>query len=1026
MKKQRFLHFFLSIFFIGIITFPAKSQSVAVTKTNPVKLYMHYMPWFSAPQNPGSGVTTYGNGATGTTNKWGQHWTGGTAKFPDNLITVNNYQGVPTQVRDIWAHYHPLIGPYDGKDTAVIEYHLLLMKLSGIDGVMIDWYGKAGNGVGDAGSLLINSNALIGKMASVGLKYSLIVEDAGWKSLAAATDNGTYAINNYFNTPEFVKLGDLRGTSATNANAPLLGVFGPQKFKTPGQWNTILSGNTQAFLPLYNQSAQIGVDAGGEFAWPYPQAVLTGGANAWYANLNNYYQNNAAAKNIVLGTAFPGFYDFYGANGAPTLGVIPRTYGGVTTLSATLALYTQHQAKMDGIQLATWNDFSEGTIIEPTVEEGFQSLDTIQKFTGVPYTEADLQQVYRLFTLRKKYADNHSKQVQLNQVFNYFTSLQIPLAVELMDVIDNGNAPRVTVSSSGIPSEDGATATITITASHVQSNISVHYTIGGTRASSSYTTSPAFIDSVNFTPSDTTITFTINAIDDALINTNQTISLQLISDTVFNITGANKVTLTVIDNEIPNCEGPIIVNVSSAPKIDGAVDAIWAKAPANLISKTISGTIQTGSTWQAMYDATNLYVLVQVKDTNLSNKGVNDWDQDGVEIYIAGNNNKAGAYTANDHQYRFDWNILPSDIINGNTGNKTGVQYAIPTTVDGYTLEVVIPWTTIGGTAPVNWKQIGFDININDQHDDVGQREATVGWNGTNGDNYQNTGNFGTIALTVCNATITPAAPAISSISVIKGKEDYPFVYNILASNTPTSYTAIGLPTGLTFDAVNGVISGTPNVWGVFNATITAANSIGTDTKSLVITIDSTKSVNFVSINVIRDIALGTVDIQWIVDSEIVVKQYEVQRSEDSIHFTTVNTITAIGNDNIKGVAYSSTDADPLPGDNYYRIKATSLNAADAVYFSEIVKIDKLILASVYPNPVKGNVIHIPFKNTAASKYKVRLVNRMGQVIFTGSINTPTGNSVYPLQINQNPAAGVYGLELINEAGKRKIYTILF
>jgi len=32
---------------------------------------------------------------------------------------------------------------YDSADPAVLEYHVLLMKLAGIDGVIVDWFGSA-------------------------------------------------------------------------------------------------------------------------------------------------------------------------------------------------------------------------------------------------------------------------------------------------------------------------------------------------------------------------------------------------------------------------------------------------------------------------------------------------------------------------------------------------------------------------------------------------------------------------------------------------------------------------------------------------------------------------------------------------------------------------------------------------------------------------------------------------------------------------------------------------------------------
>ena len=43
--------------------------------------------------------------------------------------------------REIASHYYPLTGPYDTNDEKILEYHALLMILSGIDGVLVDWYG---------------------------------------------------------------------------------------------------------------------------------------------------------------------------------------------------------------------------------------------------------------------------------------------------------------------------------------------------------------------------------------------------------------------------------------------------------------------------------------------------------------------------------------------------------------------------------------------------------------------------------------------------------------------------------------------------------------------------------------------------------------------------------------------------------------------------------------------------------------------------------------------------------------------
>jgi hypothetical protein len=64
-----------------------------------------------------------------------------------------------------------------------------------------------------------------------------------------------------------------------------------------------------------------------------------------------------------------------------------------------------------------------------------------------------------------------------------------------------------------------------------------------------------------------------------------------------------------------------------------------------------------------------------------------------------------------------------------------------------------------------------------------------------------------------------------------------PFNYVITATNSPTSYSATGLPTGLTVNASNGLISGIPTPSGTYYVKITASNSAGSGTQSLTLTV---------------------------------------------------------------------------------------------------------------------------------------------------------------------------------------------
>jgi hypothetical protein len=87
--------------------------------------------------------------------------------------------------------------------------------------------------------------------------------------------------------------------------------------------------------------------------------------------------------------------------------------------------------------------------------------------------------------------------------------------------------------------------------------------------------------------------------------------------------------------------------------------------------------------------------------------------------------------------------------------------------------------------------------------------------------------------------TVTQPAPSITSALTASGNTTVAFSYQIVATNTPTSYTATPLPAGLSVSATTGLISGTPTATGTTNVTITATNTGGTDTKTLVITINA-------------------------------------------------------------------------------------------------------------------------------------------------------------------------------------------
>src|SRR5437899_5561231 len=72
-----------------------------------------------------------------------------------------------------------------------------------------------------------------------------------------------------------------------------------------------------------------------------------------------------------------------------------------------------------------------------------------------------------------------------------------------------------------------------------------------------------------------------------------------------------------------------------------------------------------------------------------------------------------------------------------------------------------------------------------------------------------NAGGTGSHTLTL---TINPAPPVITSPLTATGQVGVAFSYTITATNSPTSYNAAGLPTGLSVNTSTGVISCTPAI----------------------------------------------------------------------------------------------------------------------------------------------------------------------------------------------------------------------
>ncbi len=176
----------------------------------------------------------------------------------------------------------------------------------------------------------------------------------------------------------------------------------------------------------------------------------------------------------------------------------------------------------------------------------------------------------------------------------------------------------------------------------------------------------------------------------------------------------------------------------------------------------------------------------------------------------------------------------------------------------------VPPVITSAPFASPNPAMLGQSVNFTTAASDANSDTLTYVWNFGDGATasgasathaYAAAGNFtasvtvtdghggtgsATLALTINAAP--PQAPAISSATSASGTVGSAFTYVISASNSPTSFNATGLPTGLSVNTASGVISGTPTTAGTSSVSLSATNAGGTGSATLSLVINPATS----------------------------------------------------------------------------------------------------------------------------------------------------------------------------------------
>lgn len=161
------------------------------------------------------------------------------------------------------------------------------------------------------------------------------------------------------------------------------------------------------------------------------------------------------------------------------------------------------------------------------------------------------------------------------------------------------------------------------------------------------------------------------------------------------------------------------------------------------------------------------------------------------------------------------------------------------------------------------------------------------------------------------------------------------------------------------------------------------------------------------------------VQLNWSTTSEKDASHFIVERSDNLGEFTFVDQVSAKGTTDQRQY-YGVVDHQPLPGNNYYRLRQVDRDGTFALSkpVSAVVESDKVVM-DVYPNPVDPARIRIRLWNADEAIIELRTMS--GQYIATRLQRRSDGADV----ISQQPLPpGLYLLEL-RANGQRRVVTVL-
>jgi hypothetical protein len=269
------------------------------------------------------------------------------------------YAGATTK---IYAHLMPWFGTashinvgYDSSDPAQAAAQINDMVSRGIDGVIVDWYGPNSTHHNTA-----TKNTLKYSEQHSGFEFAICEDWGAVKNAADATQQTisdlNYAWQTFMQSPAYMK----------RNGRPVILFFGFE-----GQPVDLIAVKAAlTFNPMFiprNSGGFSKAYSDGSFSW---MATKTSGYDSYMSlpYLDDFYATGLKYSNqLMIGSGFKGFDDSLASWSG---GKHVLQYCGQTWLHsfAETTRYFSPNNQLDSLQLVTWNDYEEGTAIEPGID----------------------------------------------------------------------------------------------------------------------------------------------------------------------------------------------------------------------------------------------------------------------------------------------------------------------------------------------------------------------------------------------------------------------------------------------------------------------------------------------------------------------------------------------------------------------------------------------------------------------------------------------------------------------------------